>query len=45
MRHGSAVEGGDAPTVLDNPQHAYSQLLKQSVPSPDPENREETLHA
>jgi ABC-type oligopeptide transport system ATPase subunit len=35
MRQGKAVETGDARTVLDNPQHPYSQLLKQSVLSPD----------
>ena len=35
MRQGSAVESGDARTVLDNPQHPYSQLLKRSVLSPD----------
>jgi ABC-type oligopeptide transport system ATPase subunit len=45
MRHGEAVESGDARTVLDNPQHPYSQLLKQSVLSPDPKNREGVLHA
>ena len=45
MRHGEAVESGDARTVLDNPQHPYSQLLKQSVLSPDPRNREGVLHA
>jgi ABC-type oligopeptide transport system ATPase subunit len=39
MRRGEAVESGDARTVLDNPQHPYSQLLKQSVLSPDPQNR------
>jgi peptide/nickel transport system ATP-binding protein len=39
MRHGKAVEAGDARTVLDDPQHPYSQLLKQSVLSPDPQNR------
>jgi ABC-type oligopeptide transport system ATPase subunit len=45
MRRGEAVESGDARTVLDNPQHPYSQLLKQSVLSPDPQNREGVLHA
>jgi peptide/nickel transport system ATP-binding protein len=35
MRRGSAVESGDARSVLDNPQHPYSQLLKSSVLSPD----------
>ena len=39
MRHGKAVEAGDARTVLDDPQHPYSQLLKQSVLSPDPQHR------
>jgi ABC-type oligopeptide transport system ATPase subunit len=40
MRQGKAVESGDARTVLDNPQHPYSQLLKQSVLSPDPPVRQ-----
>jgi len=35
MRQGSVVERGDARTVLDNPQHPYSQLLKSSVLSPE----------
>jgi len=35
MHKGRAVESGDARTVLDNPQHAYSILLKSSVLSPD----------
>ncbi len=35
MRQGSVVESGDARSVLDNPQHPYSQLLKRSVLSPD----------
>ncbi len=35
MRQGSVVESGDARTVLDNPQHPYSQLLKSSVLSPE----------
>ena len=35
MRHGVVVESGDARTVLDNPQHPYSQLLKSSVLSPE----------
>jgi ABC-type dipeptide/oligopeptide/nickel transport system ATPase component len=29
------VESGDARAVLDNPQHPYSILLKNSVLSPD----------
>ncbi len=35
MRQGIVVESGDARTVLDNPQHPYSQLLKSSVLSPE----------
>ena len=35
MQKGKVVEGGDARDVLDNPQHAYTRLLKASVLSPD----------
>jgi peptide/nickel transport system ATP-binding protein len=35
MRQGRVVESGDARSVLDNPQHPYSQLLKSSVLSPE----------
>jgi peptide/nickel transport system ATP-binding protein len=35
MQKGKVVEGGDARTVLDNPQHPYSQLLKSSVLAPE----------
>ena len=35
MRKGKVVETGEARAVLDNPQHAYSKLLKGSVLSPD----------
>jgi ABC-type glutathione transport system ATPase component len=31
MREGREVEAGDARTVLDNPRHPYSILLKESV--------------
>ena len=31
MQRGRIVEMGDARTVLDNPEHAYSRLLKASV--------------
>ncbi|MGH6923875.1 MAG: ABC transporter ATP-binding protein [Propylenella sp.] len=34
MQKGKMVESGDARTVLDNPQHPYSILLKESVLSP-----------
>ena len=40
MNKGRAVESGDARTVLDNPQHPYSILLKSAVLSPDPTARE-----
>lgn len=36
MRKGEVVESGPARTVLENPQHSYSQLLKSAVLSPDP---------
>jgi peptide/nickel transport system ATP-binding protein len=35
MQKGKVVEGGDARAVLDDPQHAYTRLLKASVLSPD----------
>jgi ABC-type oligopeptide transport system ATPase subunit len=34
MQKGKVVEGGDARTVLDNPQHPYSKLLKSAVLEP-----------
>jgi peptide/nickel transport system ATP-binding protein len=45
MHKGRVVEGGDARTVLDNPQHPYSILLKSSVLSPDAAGRGEPLLA
>jgi peptide/nickel transport system ATP-binding protein len=39
MQRGKVVEGGDARSVLDNPQHPYSILLKSSVLSPDSAGR------
>ena len=35
MRLGKVVESGPARTVLDDPQHEYSRLLKSSVLSPE----------
>ncbi len=43
MQKGKVVEGGDARTVLDNPQHPYSILLKTSVLSPDVTNDGPTI--
>ena len=34
MRHGAIVERGETRAVLDNPQHPYTQLLRESVPRP-----------
>ena len=36
MYRGEVVEGGDAKTVLGNPNHAYSQALRNAVLPPDP---------
>jgi len=35
MQRGKVVEGGDARTVLDNPQHPYARSLKEAVLLPD----------
>ncbi|KJS54929.1 ABC transporter ATP-binding protein [Streptomyces rubellomurinus] len=34
MRHGRIVESGPTAQVLDDPQHAYTRLLLESVPRP-----------
>ena len=34
MRHGRVVEAGRTATVLDDPRHAYTRLLLDSVPQP-----------
>ena len=39
MLRGQFVELGSVKKVLDNPLHPYSQLLKTSVPAPDPRDR------
>jgi peptide/nickel transport system ATP-binding protein len=39
MRKGEVVESGPARSVLDNPKHPYSQLLKDSLLSPDPSGK------
>lgn len=39
MLRGMIVEMGDVEQVLGEPLHPYTQLLKQSVPEPDPEQQ------
>ncbi len=39
MARGRVVEEGPAETVMDRPAHPYTQLLLQSIPSPDPDER------
>ncbi len=40
MLRGYIVESGPVEAVLDHPLHPYTQLLKESVPSPAPKGRE-----
>ncbi|MDR0759899.1 MAG: ABC transporter ATP-binding protein [Treponema sp.] len=40
MLRGYVVEMGPVEAVLGNPLHPYTQLLKESVPAPDPADRE-----
>lgn len=42
MRRGQVVETGTVANVLHAPQHPYTQLLIDSIPSPDPDIRWET---
>ena len=39
MRKGQVVETGSVDQVLQSPQHPYTQLLLDSIPSPDPDQR------
>ena len=39
MARGRVVEEGPAETVMARPAHPYTQLLLQSIPSPDPDRR------
>jgi oligopeptide/dipeptide ABC transporter ATP-binding protein len=39
MSRGRVVEEGPAETVMASPAHPYTQLLLQSIPSPDPDER------
>ncbi|HYJ12174.1 MAG TPA: oligopeptide/dipeptide ABC transporter ATP-binding protein, partial [Thermomicrobiales bacterium] len=36
---GQVVETGEVEQVLRHPQHPYTQLLLDSIPSPDPDQR------
>lgn len=40
MLRGYVVETGPVDEVLEHPLHPYSQLLKESVPEPDPEEKD-----
>ena len=40
MLRGFIVESGPVETVLDRPLHPYTQLLKESIPEPAPEQRD-----
>lgn len=39
MRRGAVVETGAVADALDHPSHAYTKLLLESIPSPDPDDR------
>jgi ABC-type oligopeptide transport system ATPase subunit len=39
MRKGQVVESGMVDQVLKHPEHPYTQLLLDSIPSPDPDQR------
>ena len=39
MKKGEVVETGTVDNVLKNPQHVYTKLLLESIPSPDPDSR------
>jgi oligopeptide/dipeptide ABC transporter ATP-binding protein len=39
MCRGRVIERGDMDTIISRPSHPYTQMLIDSVPSPDPENR------
>ena len=41
MLRGYVVETGPVDAVLGNPLHPYTKLLKESVPAPDPADRED----
>ncbi|HEV2527032.1 MAG TPA: ABC transporter ATP-binding protein [Thermomicrobiales bacterium] len=39
MRRGKVVERGEVDQILQRPTHAYTRLLLESIPSPDPDSR------
>ncbi|MEZ4673371.1 MAG: ABC transporter ATP-binding protein [Caldilineaceae bacterium] len=39
MQRGHVVESGTVEAVLDRPLHPYTQLLRESVPQPHPEDQ------
>ena len=45
MRRGRVVEEGAVDRVLSAPEHPYTRLLLESIPSPDPDDRWETSPA
>lgn len=45
MQRGRVVETGSSVGVMDNPQHPYTRLLIESIPSPDPDERWEDRSA
>lgn len=45
MKRGEVVESGNVDDVLHNPRHAYTKLLLESIPNPDPDHRWATSEA
>lgn len=45
MKRGEVVESGNVDDVLHSPQHAYTKLLLESIPNPDPDHRWATSEA
>ena len=43
MFRGSIIETGPAETVLMNPLHPYTKLLRESIPEADPKKRWESV--